>query len=272
VARENESVNALCAALIDERTFSSVKQEREILARYGGGCHQKIGVAVLLRDYGVVKALRGLTTQGEELREWRLENTTAWPRAASERQVFPLEAKANSWFERRPLPAPELADKPALFIARADALPAGFAPSSSQAVWAAGVQTWARLAQRGVWVNGCQDGLGESEPFGLEHLAGPLNWTKLTHAGAVSPGSGAVATYELCPKADAPDLRGKTHFFWMSRTSFERARELFPREIAAGYNACGPGVTYEFLKRQNQLKNPVKVFISLEQFLRETLP
>jgi hypothetical protein len=81
-----------------------------------------------------------------------------------------------------------------------------------------------------------------------------------------------VATYKLVAKEDGPDLRGKTHFFWLSRTSFERALELYPQEIISGYNACGPGVTYEFLKRQTRLVHPVKVFIGLEQFLGETLP
>ena len=324
VARQNEPIQELCAALIDERTFACVQQERETLRRYGGGCHQKIGVVVLPRAYGVVHALRGLTEQGEELRDWRLENSTPWTRASSRDQVFPLEPRQNSWFARRQLAvsSDDLAAKEALFIARADALPEGFCPdpAARQKVWCAGVQTWVKLAALGVWVNGCHDGLGEQEDPGIDLLAGPaaagppagltsgaatgpipgfpgrpaglpgplpglsgpaaggpavvssLRWTKLTHSQAGGPG--ALATYELVaiPKAEAPDLAGKTHFFWLSRTSFERARHLYPREIAAGHNACGPGVTYDFLQRQTQLKHPVKVFIGLEQFLRETLP
>jgi hydroxymethylbilane synthase len=273
VARGNETMNALCSSLIDEKTFVSVKKEREILSQYGGGCHQKIGVAIMMREFGVVKSLRGLTEKGEVLHEWRIDNNTPWTQAASAEQVFPLEARQNSWFERRALEAGDLSDKPALFIARADALPAGFTPGARQAVWTAGVQTWAKLAKAGVWVNGCQDGLGENESFGLDQIAGSLKWTKLTHTGALNASTGpAIATYQLAAKKNTPDLRGKTHFFWMSRSSFERARELFPDEIANGHNACGPGVTYDFLQRQTQLKNPVKVFIGLEQFLRETLP
>ncbi|MBX3022668.1 MAG: hydroxymethylbilane synthase [Bdellovibrionales bacterium] len=271
VSRENEAMNQMCQQLSDHTTFACVNREREILKRYGGGCHQKIGVAVVVRPYGTIHALRGLTDGGEVLYDWRIENLTSWPRSANETNVFPLQAKDNSWFVRKPAATlPELSDKPALFIARADALPPGYIPSPRQTVWTAGVQTWAKLARQGVWVSGCQDGLGENEPFGLDYLAGQLKWTKLTHGLAAGPE--ALATYRLEPKKEVPDLRGKTHFFWMSTTSFQRAYELFPNEIANGYNACGPGVTYEFLQRQTALKNPVKVFIGLEQFLSETLP
>jgi hydroxymethylbilane synthase len=269
VAQANESIHQMCQALSDEKTFACVQKEREVLRRYGGGCHQKIGVAVLPRSYGVVHALRGLTDSGEVLNEWRLENSTPWTRAVRAASVFPLEARQNSWFTREPMAAKfDLSDKHGLFVARAEAWPEGFVPTGAQKVWAAGRQTWARLARQGIWVHGCQDGLGEDEPKGLECLLPePLTWTKISHTQ-----SGGVATYKLVAKEDGPDLRGKTHFFWLSRTSFERALELYPQEIISGYNACGPGVTYEFLKRQTRLVHPVKVFIGLEQFLGETLP
>jgi hydroxymethylbilane synthase len=269
-AAGNEIVNELGRRLIDEPTYASVQSERAVLRRYGGGCHQKIGVAVLPRPYGVVRAVRGLTDQGEVLNEWSLENSTPWTRAARAEDVFPRAGRDNAWFERRPLDVAlaELASREALFVARAEAWPRGLRQAPGQKVWTAGAKTWEKLARLGVWVNGCQDGLGETEDFALDQLvAEPLNWTKLTHSGAAG-----VATYELRPAATAPDLRGKTHFFWLSRSSFERAVALFPDQIASGYNACGPGVTYEFLKRQTQLRRPVKVFIGLEQFLKESLP
>ena len=272
VARANETLNAMCRQLSEEAVFACVAQEREILRRYGGGCHQKIGVAVLPRPYGTIHALRGLTDGGEVLCEWRLENATAWTRAVGGTRVFPLEPQQNSWFERHAMPLNiDLNSKFGLFIARAEALPEGNLPSATQLVWTAGVQTWKRLARQGVWVSGCQDGLGEQEPFALEPLLEkPVEWLKLTHLTAAGPG--AMATYQLTVKEKSPDLRGKTHFYWMSRTSFERAFALYPKEIAAGYNACGPGVTYDFLQRQTGLQHEIKVFIGLEQFLRETLP
>jgi len=133
------------------------------------------------------------------------------------------------------------------------------------------VQTWMKLAERGVFVNGCCDGLGEFEDFGIELIAGRKELVKLTHGGGDKSKQFTAATYDLIPKKETPDLKGKTHFFWMSRTSFEQARAKFPEEIRTGHHACGPGRTYEFLKSAG-LSRPVKVFIGLEQFLDETMP
>lgn len=269
ISRENTELNALCSHLNDEVTFKSVQEERAVLNRYGGGCHQKIGVARLPRPFGMVCSLRGLTEEGQELYEWRIENSTPWAKASHRQNVFPLQAKDNSWFERKSLPLnAALKEFKGLFVARANAWPENYS-AENQLVWTAGVQTWFKLAKAGVFVNGCQDGLGENEGFQIDSLAGPRKWCKLSHEDG--PGT-TIATYQLQPKSDVPDLTGCTHFFWMSRTSFEAAFKRFPKEISSGFNACGPGHTYEFLKSHAQLKNPVKVFIGLEQFLHESLP
>lgn len=273
VARDNENVNAICAKLTDEVTYNCVQMEREILSHYGGGCHQKIGVARLPRAYGLVCGLRGLTEKGEVLSEWRIENATPWRKARARENVFPLQAKENSWFTREALSIDEAIENfSALFVARAEAWPQSLRTSSKQIVWSAGVQTWMKLAEKGVFVSGCQDGLGEDEEKRLDILAGPQNWCKLTHRAAGAHTGPSIATYALQPKSATPDLKGKTHFFWMSRTSFEQGWARFPQEIAAGFNACGPGHTWNYLKDFPGLKNPIKVFMGLDQFLHDSLP
>lgn len=278
ISSSNTDLKQMCAQIMDTSAFECVQKERAILRSHGGGCHQKIGVAILPRPYGVIHSVRGFTDANETLEEWRVVNDMPWSPAGLKENIFPLEARQNSWFERHMMPLSlDLSSYPALFIARSEALPVEFTLSPererSQMIWTAGVQTWKKLARRGVWVSGCQDGLGEAEPHHLQALmVGEINWMKLTHLEAAEADPQAIATYQLSPKSESPDLSGKTHFYWMSRTSFERAFQLFPKEITNGHNACGPGVTYEFLKRQNGLKHPVKVFIGLEQFLRESQP
>ena len=275
IARSNLGLMNLLKPLNAPGDYRAVQTEREILKRHGGGCHQKIGVAIVDRAYGQIRSVRGQTDRGETLNEWGITNSTPWARAFNHDAIFPRAAKENSWFARERLAAPGLEHKQALFIARADALPSDFVPSPRQKVWTSGVASWEALAKRGVWVHGCHDGLGESETPGLDKLCGPLVWTKLTHdraGGEGELGSQRVATYRLSPKAEVPDLSHTTHFFWMSRTSFERALEVYPQVIERGYNACGPGVTYDFLKRQTRLLHPAKVFIGLEQFLAESSP
>jgi hydroxymethylbilane synthase len=273
ISATNETMNSLSARLNDETTYNCVQEERKILSGYGGGCHQKIGVARLLKPYGMVKSLRGQTDAGEILQEWKIENFTPWSKAQSADKIFPLKAKDNSWFERKPLKGDfDFSAVDGLFVARADALPAKVKPKPEQIVWTAGVQTWIKLAERGVFVNGCLDGLGEGEELGIERICGGRKeLVKLTHGGGDKSSQFNAATYELIPKKETPDLKGKTHFFWMSRTSFQRAAAEFPEEIRTGHHACGPGRTYEFLKSAG-LSRPVKVFIGLEQFLDETMP
>jgi hydroxymethylbilane synthase len=273
ISRRNEGLAELCRRLNDAPTFISVSEERRILAGYGGGCHQKIGVTILTRDYGKVIALRGLTDQGEVLERWALENATPWARARRREDVFPHRATDNSWFTRKSLSTSVDLTSRALFVARAEAVPDHLQIGTHQLVWTAGLQTWRRLAEKGIWVNGSSEGLGESERPALDALVGPVAWTKLSHQeGHSSPGMELVPTYRLEPKAETPDLRGKTHFFWLSTTAFERARQLFPNEILNGYNAAGPGSTYDWLSRQSGLKHAPKAFIGLEQFLAETVP
>jgi len=101
---------------------------------------------------------------------------------------------------------------------------------------------------------------------------GPLTWSKLSHkAGHDSLGE-LIATYELKPSLTAPDLRGKSHFFWTSGSGFDRARELFPEQINKGFHAAGPGSTLRHIRKLSGLQHPVKVFAGLEQFWAETLP
>lgn len=271
VAKANEATLEICSSLNHVATFQCAEAEREILHRYGGGCHQKIGVAVVEMECGRLLSLKGLTDSGEVLDEWKIENRIGWSRAARSEDVFPLRAGDNSWFERVSLPPPaDLTERSGLFVSRFDAWPSGFKPAAGQVVWTAGVKSWQKLAAAGVWVSGCSDGLGEDEQPGLEWIDESIRWSKLTHKQAATEGD--VATYELKSIAAGPSLKGKTHFFWMSGSSFDRARQLFPEEIQSGYHACGPGRTYKHLKGISGLRHPVKVFVGLEQFLAETLP
>lgn len=274
VVRENEALNALCASLSDEGAFFSVQKEREILRQYGGGCHQKIGASVFVRDFGRLISIRGMTDQGEILNTWKIDSPVAWERARSAAQVYPLRAQEVTWFNRRPLKvSADLSSRQALFISRTEALPEGFTPGANQIVWTAGLKTWRKLAQLGIWVNGSTEGLGDREDPRLENMRGALRWTKLTHSRAGErPGGETIATYELRPREEHPDLQGKTHFFWTSTTAFECARQLFPELIRDGHNAAGPGATFDHLRRVSGLKHAPKAFIDLDQFLSETLP
>lgn len=253
------------AAINCAETFATAQHEREILKGYGGGCHQKIGASVLRRSYGEITFLRGLTDDGAVLNEYRLSASRPRPAKIARDLLWPLSASDSDWFKREPITA-TIPSSP-LWIAKADALPHNTSISDSQVVWASGLKTWERLAKRGVWVNGCAEGLGELENPRIETIAGKeVQWTKLTHADAsVENGMQALPTYRLIPKDVGPNLESKQYFFWTSGSSFERALRLHPW-MKSITHFCGPGNTQRTLQRHGIEPH---VFLDHEQWLKE---
>jgi hydroxymethylbilane synthase len=272
-----DDMRELLKAIHDPHTFEDVKKERDILKSYGGGCHQKIGVSVKTKDYGTVISLRGLTDQGVVLDEHKLVKTKATPRV-SVKDCWPNPHERVNWFEREDLPN-ELASQEAvrqdgLWVARANALPASWKIPIGQRVWTAGLDTWFKLALRGVWVNGTSDSLGEAEEMGLDVIDPGRVWCKLTHDSApqVEPRVGLIkrrlATYKLQPSDSPPKIGDKKYFYWMSGSSFESAIKHHPHLVSMQH-ACGPGHTLQVLKR-HLAASQIDVFLSLREWY-ETL-
>jgi len=267
IVRRRADLRELLAPLNCADTFAAVTREREILRGYGGGCHQKIGASVLRRSFGEITFVRGLTDNGQVLDTQSLSASRPRPPRVSREEFWPLNSSESDWFNREAIPVKPADGAPALWIAKADALPDDWCPGTRQVIWSSGVRTWKRLAQRGVWVHGSAESLGEQEPPNLETLAGrKLTWLKLTHAGGYDEGSlPALATYRLVPKDGEVDLKAKTYFFWRSGSSFERALSLDPW-IKEMTHFCGPGNTQRILE-----KNGVQahVFLDHAQWLKE---
>src|SRR5262249_52014772 len=150
--------------------------------------------------------------------------------------VWPQETNQNTkpMFRRVPLSVSNLGG--ALFVSRADALPEDWVVD--QPVWTAGTRSWQKLAARGIWVNGCSDGLGESVPE-LDTLLGEnLAWTKLTHEDSTNDALfPCFATYRLEPLETSPPPLVKA-YFWPSESLFRWALQLRP-EIRQAQHAAG---------------------------------
>ncbi|MBS1984147.1 MAG: hydroxymethylbilane synthase [Bdellovibrionales bacterium] len=263
-------IAALLKLIHSPETFAAVQRERKILGSYGGGCHQKIGVSVLRRPFGDVLFLRGLTDDGRVLNQRTLDPSVPYvhEKVAADK-VFPLDPKQASFFVREALPTAK-PEANGFWVARADAWPATWSQGASEVLWCSGLETWRKLSARGLWVTGSAESLGEHERPGLEHIVGHLDWVKLSHdEGVHKPGQFKfLPTYQLRTKTtDLPDLQGKTHFYWMSGSSFLRALELQP-EIRQAHHACGPGNTRDILARALGAAHPVQVALDHGDWLR----
>jgi hydroxymethylbilane synthase len=263
------------------RTAQDVEAERRVLASYGGGCHQKIGINILPRAYGDLKFLKGLTDQGQILDEVSLTPPERQPFARDLSAIFPAPGEEASLFARESLTRENWAwieSEDYIWVARADAWPAEFQAKSSAVVWTSGLKTWRKLAQRGIWVSGSAEGLGEDEAPRIETLLGvEPRWIKLSHADsetyatAIETGHCLCATYKLRPlPAPAVKLKGRTHFYWMSASSFSRALELEP-SIRGAYHAAGPGNTARHLRRVLGEKALIGVHLSVDDWRRAVL-
>ncbi|XDD52258.1 uroporphyrinogen synthase [Leptospira sp. WS92.C1] len=264
---------------------SAVEEERKILRKYGGGCHQKIGVSILNRSYGRILYQKGLTDSGQTLEvEEQFFDFSARP-AQSVGQCYPVPGEAikqkrtplssqqgyvltaDGKKERTILPE-ELIHKDWL-VTRGNAYP-NLDPSliHEGLVWTSGLKTWYQLAERDIWVHGSLDALGEEE-LPKEFLFNkPIDFVKCTHVGSTEIASGLerVLTYQTEPLEDHPDLSDKTHFFWMSASQFDKALALFP-QIRDRFHSCGPGITSSHIRKVLGESANLSIFIHYESWL-----
>jgi hydroxymethylbilane synthase len=245
--RDRADLLALLQGINHAQSFEEARRERAILASHGGGCHQAIGVSVQARPYGTLLSLRGRTDAGLVLDQRSLEPAVD----PGLKGLKGLDAARDFFMaQRQPL---ELKLKPGewqgLLVAKEDAWPEHL--HFEGLVWAAGLKTWQKLARRGVWVNGTQDGLGEDEPMGLEQLAPKARFAKLSHADAGSARLPLLASYQvsLAPREPPEKLLGYGCYYWSSGSGFERALALQPG-ILAKRHACGPGNTAAAIRRR----------------------
>ena len=266
ISRRRKDMRELIAPLNCSATYTSVEHERAILRGYGGGCHQKIGVSVVRRDFGEVTFLRGLTDNGAVLNSRSIQTPRVGADKIPRDQLWPRDASEARLFVSEPIEVDQPSEAISLWIAKTDALPKNWTTGDRQIIWTSGLQTWKRLAKRGVWVNGSAESLGEHEPTRIESIASSkIQWLKLTHDRGHEGDIPTRATYRLVPRNGGLDLAGRKHFFWKSGSSFEYALSQNPW-LKEMNHYCGPGNTQRILRKHGIA--PV-VFLDHEQWLEE---
>jgi len=255
-------------AISHQPTRDAVERERAVLARYGGGCHEALGATVLPREYGTVVSIKGRLRSGDSEDGWSLAGAGIAPPRARAADIWPRPDERQRATRRPLVVAPPATG--GFWVARAEALPESWTVTPDRFVWAAGGTTWRRLAARGVWVHGCADGLGDSEPPGIDLLTGhPVHWHRLTHRSAAESDPAALATYEV-QESLPDDLPARTHFFWTSSTQFLLALERWP-ELIDRWHASGPGRTWQTLRRTLGQRAHARVWLDYDHWQKEIL-
>lgn len=266
VARDRKDIIELVSTINCEASFFSAQREREILKEFGGGCHMALGMSVLMRKYGRIEMVRGLTPSGDSLKSLKFYPLKKRPPNLQViRPPFRVVREATSF-------TLDLNLYRNTFVAKAEALlETQLSPHQleGKTLWVAGLMTWKRLSEKGFWIHGCQEGLGETEPTYLETLLAALGrqdspWLKFTlqdldssHLDSLQ----SVGTYRITYDLPAHfSIQLGVVYQWKSASEFSFALQRFP-ELKNCFHVCGPGRTYDRIKAS--LGSDEKIFVEL---------
>ena len=180
IAAARDDLQELMAPILCTATMRAVEGERRVLAEHGGGCHQALGAAIVEKGYGRVVSVRARRCGHRDLGVAGIAAVVSAGRRRSHLARAghgPVRGPARGGGRATAVPMATGCRAPRR-------CPATGPISPDTIVWAAGRQTWQRLAARGIWVHGCADGLGDDERPPIDLLAGrALSWIRLTHTG-----------------------------------------------------------------------------------------
>lgn len=245
ILKSRDDLKSLLAEINNSQEMKCINGERQRLASYGGGCHQKIGVSYLSRSFGEIEFLRGLTDAGVVL-DSKTNTQSLKPKSAL------MIENSEEHFSKENLKVTLPQNINALFVSHSSALTEDIKPQANiNVLWTAGLSTWQSLAEKGFWVNGSSESLGENEDLRISALTKgtALNWGKLAHSDAASSSDKAlIATYRLKKRPDRKFTDKADAYYWKSASLFRSALELAPKLIEKQHY-CGPGHSFDEIKK-----------------------
>lgn len=279
VNRSNKIIQNLLNNINNKNDFENVTIERDELKKYGGGCHQKIGISIFQKDEHKVLFLKGFTDSKITLDQSRIIKNTCHPYPRFSKS---LDINKTILTNRESLNCPEFlnAQNNFLFFTKWDSFndlhqsDQHKVINNSNIVWTSGIQTWFKLAESGVFVTGSFDSLGEESKPQIENLVEGYNekkWLKITHEkGIQNSWSQLVSVYKI--KYDFSKLSDLNHiecYYWSSSELFKEFMTQFPINEKQ-FHACGLGSTLETLKQYIPTEK-ILVFYNQEEWKQKCL-
>lgn len=253
----------------DQTIETAIKLEQKIAAQL----HDTNNLGAFYLDTGTTKFTfaTGINTFGKQTTKWDFE----LPDDLQEKEIFSSTDYMKDFFTYEFLNDASIDNSSsAVFISSHKALhPADLENAVSQKrVWAAGTRTWYELAKKGIWVEGCADGLGleflkttwQSPLLNLqkEDIQIITNASSTTHWKA--DGWNTAATYELIPSRSdfISEAINKAQFvFWTSFQQYELYKDSVQKNALHG---CPAGKTAKLLLAEGL--QPI-IFPTIKAFL-----
>jgi hydroxymethylbilane synthase len=269
--RRDSAWLGLLAGINDTDTFELVQAERARAFELADA--EPLGITRQRFEFGDVEFVRGARDDVPFAATWLHRRGPALPRPSSREMIWTGEDDTHEARERVAFDAEPLHGDAhtGLLVARADAMPPGSTVADGTVLWTAGLATWRRLAERGFWVTGSDDSLGETGALAVRTwYPATSRWLKLSHEGGRETSFGRlVATYRTRRRHALAPIDRYSHFYWSSGTQLREYLAAFPG-LARAWHGCGPGNTLQ-IARTLLDGDRVRPFLSAQQFRQELL-
>jgi hydroxymethylbilane synthase len=230
-------------SLNHKETELQVSKERDILKKFGGGCHQQFGVTDLSSIGFKSINITGKNAKGEDITK----------RIFPEEELFlgqnPLVISSLGCFfhEKIFFTLPNYEGEK-IFISNAKAINNENTIEflKGKKVYTSGYFTWQKLAKMGIMVQECFEGKGFEKGFD--------RWIFFTHLNsktAEEEGLKVVRTYKISLKKIPEIGNDVTGFFWHSSWHFELLEPFLKERLQILPSGSMKGKTSDFLAMKN---------------------
>jgi hydroxymethylbilane synthase len=235
----NTDAVSVLQSIHDSDLSDLLSVERNSIANFGGGCHQKYGAVSI--DYKGLRftAIAGKDDQEREVTDLQFETTFN----LDGRKLFSTTDFMSEFFSYEFSNKPITIEQDTVFVAHHRAVTDDLVEVlKGKRVWCSGTKTWLELAQKGIWCEGCADGLGFSflnDVFNTPLVAIPKeNIHVLTNAQSEgqwkSEGIKASSTYKLVAdmsQAVIDEIKNADVLFWTNYQQYEVAQNFLKKDV-----------------------------------------
>lgn len=235
---------------------NAITEERKYAQQYGYGCSQQFGVFHLDTVATSFTYASGKDGDIKSFTEWNFKTALN----ITSKQLFSSTDYMKDFFTYNFLDIAIDETAKVFFISSHKAIHSEKIKDTIQQkrVWAAGTRTWYDLAKKGIWVEGCADGLGfyflqtifKSPLINIAVNDIQIITNNLSKTHWVADGINAAGTYELAGNlsvAMKTALANADIIFWTSYQQYELCKAFIKNSVQ---HVCPAGKTAKLLSAQ----------------------
>ncbi len=279
---DNGKLEEILSKINHQQSIDEIKKEREHFNLFGGGCHLAVGIYCKKIANSFLHVIKG-QHQDKNISKTTLEIKRPSPKGKKAFIGLPAESindesfTGDNLFHKTPL-AKVTSSLHNVLVSSSYCIPVLEQnlpnENSDEIIWVSGDKTFKRVAEKGYWVHGSADSLGDhlikeytnSEAIKIMLPSEPLKILSSNQAKST------IGTIVPCYKKEQRQLSAKevneldslTTFYWTSFSQYESYTQKHPSIAATDkIHCCGLGKTYNEFISKNILVNP---FIDITEF------